>query len=257
MSERLHDERLAVILPDLSGLPLEEVRDKLAKTFSILKSIAATIIQSAPIVLLEDASAAEARFLNEEIGIQLITKPVSSLNGTMPKLSWSERPSFDIRRTESMGQASGEGEFGQMLYVENNAGMRQIVFEEAEGAASGAAPAQTATATETAPLPAAADTPRDALKTKPDRKAVFGGRSDSNDIFVYNIFISKVTSEGKRQRAIELISKVRGISTLEAEELMKRTIVPIIKGVTKAEADEIQKMFTESRIAVQVLKKKK
>ena len=257
MAERLHDERLAVILPDLNGLPLEEVRDKLAKTFSILKSTAATIIQSAPIVLLEDASADEARFLNEKIGVQLITKPVSSLNGTLPKLSWSERPSFDIRRTGSMEQASGEGEFGPVLYVENNAGVRQMVFEKAGGAASGAAPAQTATATETAPLPETADTPRDALKAKPERKAVFGGKSDSNDIFVYNIFIAKVTSEGKRQRAIELISKVRGISTLEAEELMKRTIVPVIKGVTKAEADEIQKMFAESRIAVQVLKKKK
>jgi ribosomal protein L7/L12 len=86
---------------------------------------------------------------------------------------------------------------------------------------------------------------------------MFGNGNDASDIFVYNVFLMKIASESKRQRAKELISKIRGVSMLEAEEIMDRAIVPIVKGVTKKEAEQIQEMFRSDRIAVQVLKKPK
>jgi ribosomal protein L7/L12 len=235
------DGRFAVILPSLNGYPLEEIRDRLAELFSVLKSTAERILKSAPIVLLEDASAQEAEYIRNLLGIELTVQPISQVNGNFPRLSWPKRPTIRIP-AEAMPEMSlidGDEAFGKVEYVEAAERVMKINFE-------GGAPASTSTAA-SVKAPAA----------QQEQKALYGNGKDTNDIFVYNVFLAKVTSEGKRERAIELISKIRGVSILEAEEVMDRTIVPIIKGVTKKEAEEIQEMFKRDRIAVQILKKPK
>lgn len=248
MAETRKDERFAVVFPHLNGYPPEEVRDKLARVFSILKSTASSIIQSAPIILLEDASPKEIDFLKKSLGVGLRIQPVAQLNGSLPRLAWPKRPVFRMEEIPVEEDAS-DYEFGEVGYVESDAGVRQVRFEEGGAAKSSTRTIAAKKAPETSE---AGNIFEDAAS-----EALFGNKTDSNDIFVYNIFLSKITSNGKRHRAAELISKIRSISAVEAEELMGRAIVPIMKGVTKKEADEIQKMFIENRIAVQVLKKAK
>lgn len=254
MAKTPPDGRFAVILPSLNGYPLEEIRDKIAELFSVLKSTAARIIQSAPIVLLEDATPEEAEHIRRLLGIELTIQPAVQLNGQLPKLAWPRRPSINIQAERKAGyeNAARGAEFGDVQYVENSDKVRQIRFRES-GKSS------TATTTASAPVKAAPKpaAPNHEHDSNGEPKPAYGNGRDANDIFTYNLFLAKVTSEGKRLRAIELISKVRGVSALEAEEIMERTIVPIIKGVTKKEADEIQAMFKHDRIAVQVLKKPK
>ena len=257
MADMYPDGLFAVILPKSDRHSPEDLRDSLARVFSILKSVSIQIIQSAPIVLLDDASPAEAEVLRKRLGVELLVEPAGEFNGSLPKLSWPNRPSIEMEKELLAEQLGGEEEFGEVQYVETNGGVRRIAFEESGGISDGAPFLQTATATTT---PEAAPLEMDIQpeeEPQNEHGVMFGDKTDTNDIFVYNIFLSKISSEGKRQRALELISKIRGISQLEAEEIMNRTIVPVIKGITKKESDDIQNMFKESRISVQILKKAK
>jgi ribosomal protein L7/L12 len=243
------DGRFAVILPHLNGYPYEEIRDKLAELFSVLKSTADRIVKSAPIVLLEDATAEEIEYIRNLLGIPLTIYPISEINGNFPKLAWPKRPAIRIVAGQAQElELLDNGEtFGEVEYVEDTDRVVQIKFEEAGKAAT-----TVAATVKTPPAPKPAEPKRGA-----GEKPMFGNGNDASDIFVYNVFLMKIASESKRQRAKELISKIRGVSMLEAEEIMDRAIVPIVKGVTKKEAEQIQEMFRSDRIAVQVLKKPK
>ncbi len=257
MADMYPNGLFAVILPQSDRHSPEDLRDSLARVFSILKSASAQIIQSAPIVLLDDASPKEAEVLKKRLGVELLVEPAGEFNGSLPKLSWPNRPSIEMEEELPAEQPRDEEKFGEVKYVETNGGVRRIAFEESGDTSDGVSFRQTATGTTTPePAPLEMDIqPEEEPQT--EHRMMFGDKTDANDIFVYNVFLSKISSEGKRERALELISKIRGISPLEAEEIMNRTIVPVIKGITKKESDDIQNMFKESRISVQILKKAK
>jgi len=237
---QMPDGLFAVILPHLNGYPHEEIRDKLAELFAVLKSTADRIIKSAPIVLMDDATAEESEYLKNLFGIPLTIYPTSQINGNFPKLAWPKRPSLHIVAERARNVLDNGETFGEVEYVEDSDKVVQIKFEEGAKAATAAV--------KTAHAPKAAE---------PEQQPMFGNGHDANDIFVYNVFLTKITSENKRQRAKELISKIRGVSLLEAEEIMDRAIIPIGMGVTKKEAEQIQEMFRTERITVQILKKSK
>lgn len=96
MAKTPPDVRYAVILPYLNGYPHDEIRDKLAELFSVLRSTAARIVQSAPIVLLDDATSDEAEFIKNTLGIDIAIQPASQVNGHMPKLAWPKRPTIRL-----------------------------------------------------------------------------------------------------------------------------------------------------------------
>jgi hypothetical protein len=65
---------------------------------------------------------------------------------------------------------------------------------------------------------------------------------------LYNVFLSKITDTSKRDKAAELISKVKGCSTGEAKELTTRLVIPLAKNVPKAKAEDILNQFKKLKI---------
>ncbi|HLY09862.1 MAG TPA: hypothetical protein VKW04_11205 [Planctomycetota bacterium] len=65
---------------------------------------------------------------------------------------------------------------------------------------------------------------------------------------LYNVFLSKITDTSKRDKAAELISKVKGCSTAEAKELTTRLVIPLAKNVSKAKAEDILNQFKKLKI---------
>ena len=65
---------------------------------------------------------------------------------------------------------------------------------------------------------------------------------------LYNVFLSKITDTSKRDKAAELISKVKGCSTSEAKELTTRLVIPLAKNVSKAKAEDILGQFKKLKI---------
>jgi ribosomal protein L7/L12 len=65
---------------------------------------------------------------------------------------------------------------------------------------------------------------------------------------LYNVFLSKITDTSKRDKAAELIAKVKGCSTAEAKELTTRLVIPLAKNVSKAKAEDILNQFKKLKI---------
>jgi len=65
---------------------------------------------------------------------------------------------------------------------------------------------------------------------------------------LYNVFLSKITDTSKRDKAAELIAKVKGCSTTEAKELTTRLVIPLAKNVAKGKAEDILNQFKKLKI---------
>ena len=65
---------------------------------------------------------------------------------------------------------------------------------------------------------------------------------------LYNVFLSKITDTSKRDKAAELIAKVKGCSTAEAKELTTRLVIPLAKNVSKSKAEDILNQFKKLKI---------
>lgn len=65
---------------------------------------------------------------------------------------------------------------------------------------------------------------------------------------LYNVFLSKITDTSKRDKAAELIAKVKGCSTAEAKELTTRLVIPLAKNVSKNKAEDILNQFKKLKI---------
>jgi ribosomal protein L7/L12 len=65
---------------------------------------------------------------------------------------------------------------------------------------------------------------------------------------LYNVFLSKITDTSKRDKAAELIAKVKGCTGSEAKELTTRLVIPLAKNVSKAKAEDILNQFKKLKI---------
>jgi hypothetical protein len=65
---------------------------------------------------------------------------------------------------------------------------------------------------------------------------------------LYNVFLSKITDTSKRDKAAEMIAKVKGCSTSEAKELTTRLVIPLAKNVSKGKAEDILNQFKKLKI---------
>lgn len=65
---------------------------------------------------------------------------------------------------------------------------------------------------------------------------------------LYNVFLSKITDTSKRDKAAELIARVKGCSTGEAKELTTRLVIPLAKNVSKSKAEDILNQFKKLKI---------
>jgi hypothetical protein len=91
------------------------------------------------------------------------------------------------------------------------------------------------------PEPAAAEPEAPAVEAEPEAEAVPEGE-------LYNVFLSKITDTSKRDKAADLISKVKGCSATEAKELTTRLVIPLAKNVPKAKAEDILNQFKKLKI---------
>jgi len=97
-----------------------------------------------------------------------------------------------------------------------------------------------------APAPAeAAPAPAPEVEAPPQEEAAAAG-ADSGEL--YNVFLSKITDTSKRDKAAELIAKVKGCSQPEAKELTTRLVIPLAKNVPKAKAEDILNQFKKLKI---------
>jgi hypothetical protein len=94
-------------------------------------------------------------------------------------------------------------------------------------------------AAETAPAPAPE------VEAPPQEEAAAAG-ADGGEL--YNVFLSKITDTSKRDKAAELIAKVKGCSQPEAKELTTRLVIPLAKNVPKAKAEDILNQFKKLKI---------
>jgi ribosomal protein L7/L12 len=65
---------------------------------------------------------------------------------------------------------------------------------------------------------------------------------------LYNVFLSKITDTSKRDKAAELISKVKGCTPVEAKELTTRLVIQLAKNVSKGKAEDILNQFKKLKI---------
>ncbi len=65
---------------------------------------------------------------------------------------------------------------------------------------------------------------------------------------LYNVFLSKITDTSKRDKAAELIAKIKGCSAGEAKELTTRLVIPLAKNVAKEKAEDILNQFKKLKI---------
>ncbi|MFC1479189.1 hypothetical protein ACFL6F_01200 [Planctomycetota bacterium] len=64
-----------------------------------------------------------------------------------------------------------------------------------------------------------------------------------DDQKLYNVFLPKLSTDDKKEKAIPLMVELAGITNDEANKLANRIVIPLVKGIAKARADEIKERF--------------
>jgi len=68
----------------------------------------------------------------------------------------------------------------------------------------------------------------------------------------YSVFLAKIADEARRTKAAELIVELAHIGKDEAENLSKKVIIPVLKGVTKDDAEAAKQKFAKIGILARV-----
>jgi len=76
--------------------------------------------------------------------------------------------------------------------------------------------------------------------------------ASAGDEKVHGLVLSKIAGDQKRQRAAEIIAEVAKVPKDEAMKLTERTIIPVLKGVTKDEAETALERFKKAKLSGRV-----
>jgi ribosomal protein L7/L12 len=68
----------------------------------------------------------------------------------------------------------------------------------------------------------------------------------------YAVFLAKITDEARRAKVVGIIAELTGLSQDEADVLSKKVIIPVLKGVTKEEAEAAKQRFAKVGILARV-----
>lgn len=68
----------------------------------------------------------------------------------------------------------------------------------------------------------------------------------------YSLFLAKIGDEGRREKAVPLISELAKISKEDAEALSKKVIIPVLKGASKDEAESAKQRFAKIGILARI-----
>jgi ribosomal protein L7/L12 len=102
-----------------------------------------------------------------------------------------------------------------------------------------------------ADAPSAEGTPAPAPEAEPVGPAPQAA-SGGEDAGEFNVFASK----SRKPELVELLMETQGIDQGEAEDLAQKPIIPIAKGVSKAQAEALKERFQAARISTRISKKK-
>lgn len=68
-------------------------------------------------------------------------------------------------------------------------------------------------------------------------------RETADDQKLYNVFLPKLSTDDKKEKAVPLMVELAGITNEEANKLASRIVIPLVKGVAKDRADQIKERF--------------
>lgn len=105
--------------------------------------------------------------------------------------------------------------------------------------------------------PAAPSKPE--AKKPPERKPARKGGGDDEEgegQIAYSVFLSRIPTPEKQSQAAKLIAEIRGVSMNEAKDLAGRMVIPILKDVSKEEAEACLERFRKLKIQGRITKKK-
>jgi hypothetical protein len=68
----------------------------------------------------------------------------------------------------------------------------------------------------------------------------------------FSVFLAKINDEARRQKAVPLIAEMAKITAEEAEALSKKVIIPVLKGVSKDDAESARQRFAKIGILARV-----
>jgi len=166
------------------------------------------------------------------------------VEGVAPLAGEGESLDLPEALDEIRAQAAPESELApeEPLLPEPEALPEPAPLEELPVADEGfAAEAEPLAPTEPEPLPEAPMAEPEAAPVEEEEAPAEAGE-------LYNVFLSKITDTSKRDKAAELIAKVKGCSTSEAKELTTRLVIPLAKNVSKNKAEDILNQFKKLKI---------
>ena len=68
----------------------------------------------------------------------------------------------------------------------------------------------------------------------------------------HSVFLAKISDENRRKKAVPLLVEMIGISEEDAEKLAKKVIIPVLKGVSKEDAEAAKHKFAEIGVLARI-----
>ncbi len=79
--------------------------------------------------------------------------------------------------------------------------------------------------------------------------------SDNNPTLndgLFSVFLTKITDEERRNKAIPILARLGGISNEDAEKLCKKVVIPALRSVSKEEAEAAKHEFAEIGVLARI-----
>lgn len=92
-------------------------------------------------------------------------------------------------------------------------------------------------------------------KEEEEEEAGEDGGEGGDDV-QFSVFLSRIPTPDKQSAAAKLISDMRGVSMAEAKELASRMVIPVLKDVSKDEAEKCLERFKKIKVSGRMTKKK-
>ena len=68
----------------------------------------------------------------------------------------------------------------------------------------------------------------------------------------WSVFLAKIADPNRREKAVPLLAELSGISEEEATALSKKVIIPVLRGVSKEDAERAKHRFAEIGVLARV-----
>ncbi len=78
------------------------------------------------------------------------------------------------------------------------------------------------------------------------------GNSPNQTLGGFSVFLAKISDENRRKKAVPLLVEMAGITEDEAEKLAKKVIIPVLKGVSKTDAETAKHRFAEIGVLARI-----